>query len=95
MIRMPGIITVDGNDIRSVTRSSLRRSYSMVLQDTWLFTGTVFENLAYGKEGVTMAQVEAAAQAAKIDSFIRSLPQGYDTILRDGGAEISKGQNSF
>ncbi len=90
-----GIITVDGNDIRSVTRSSLRRSYSMVLQDTWLFTGTVFENLAYGKEGVTMAQVEAATQAAKIDSFIRSLPQGFDTILRDGGAEISKGQKQL
>ena len=67
----------------------------MVLQDTWLFSGTVFENLAYGKEGVTRAQVEEAAKAAKIDGFIRSLPQGYDTILRDGGSEISKGQKQL
>ncbi len=90
-----GMISVDGKEIQTVTRASLRRAYSMVLQDTWLFSGTVFENLAYGKEGVTRAQVEEAAKAAKIDGFIRSLPQGYDTILRDGGSEISKGQKQL
>ena len=90
-----GVITVDGKDIRSLTRASLRRAYSMVLQDTWLFTGTVLENLAYGKEGVSKEEVEAAAKAAKIDGFIRSLPQGYDTVLQDGGMEISKGQKQL
>lgn len=90
-----GVITVDGRDVRTLTRASLRRAYSMVLQETWLFSGTVFENLAYGKEGVTRAQVEAAAKAAHIDGFIRSLPQGYDTVLQDGGANISKGQKQL
>lgn len=90
-----GVITVDGKDIRSLTRASLRRAYSMVLQDTWLFTGTVLENLAYGKECVSKEEVEAAAKAAKIDGFIRSLPQGYDTVLQDGGMEISKGQKQL
>ncbi len=90
-----GTITVDGKEIRSLTRASLRRAYSMVLQDTWLFTGTVFENLAYGKEGVTKEEVEAAAKAAKINGFIRSLPQGYNTVLQDGGLEISKGQKQL
>ncbi len=86
-----GSITVDGQEILSLTRASLRRAYSMVLQDTWLFSGTVYENLAYGKEGVTLEQVRAAARAAKIDRFIEALPQGYDTVLRDGGNSISKG----
>ena len=67
----------------------------MVLQDTWLFSGTVYENLAYGKEGVTLEQVRAAARAAKIDRFIEALPQGYDTVLRDGGNSISKGQRQL
>ena len=90
-----GSITVDGHEIRDVTRASLRQAYSMVLQDTWLVSGTIFENLAYGRKDVTRQQVEAAAKAAKIDGFIRSLPQGYDTILRDGGSEISKGQKQL
>ena len=85
-----GSITVDGQEILSLTRASLRRAYSMVLQDTWLFSGTVYENLAYGKEGVS-----AAARAAKIDRFIEALPQGYDTVLRDGGNSISKGQRQL
>ena len=67
----------------------------MVLQDTWLFTGTVFENLAYGKEGVGLEEVRRAAEAARIDGFIRSLPKGYDTVLKDGGSNISKGQRQL
>lgn len=90
-----GSITVDGHDIRQVTRSSLRRAYSMVLQDTWLFQGTIFDNIAYGKKDATMEQVEAAAKAARIHSYIVSLPQGYDTILSDNGSSISKGQKQL
>lgn len=90
-----GTITVDGRDIRHLTRASLRRAYSMVLQDTWLFTGTIYENLAYGKPGVTRQEVMDAARAAHIHRFILSLPQGYDTVLQDGGANISKGQRQL
>ena len=90
-----GTITVDGHDIRTLTRASLRRAYSMVLQDTWLFTGTIYENLAYGKPGVTRQEVMDAARAAHIHRFILSLPNGYDTILQDGGANISKGQRQL
>ena len=90
-----GKIKIDGHDICSVTRDSLRRAWSMVLQDTWLFSGTIFENLAYGKENVTLDEVKAAARAARIDGFIESLPQGYDTVLRDGGSNISKGQKQL
>lgn len=90
-----GRITVDGYDIRQVTRSSLRKSYAMVLQDTWLFHGTIFENIAYGKENVTRKEVIGAAKAAKIHSFIMRLPNGYDTILSDDGTNISKGQKQL
>ena len=90
-----GSIRVDGKEIKTLTRASLRRANSMVLQDTRLFTGTVFENLSYGREGVTLEQVQQAARAAKIDRFIQSLPQGYDTVLQDGGANISKGQRQL
>lgn len=90
-----GSIRIDGKEICSVTRDSLRKAWSMVLQDTWLFTGTVFENLAYGKENVTREQVREAARSARIDGFIESLPEGYDTVLRDGGAGISKGQKQL
>ena len=90
-----GSIRVDGRDIRHIRRQSLRKAYSMVLQDTWLFTGTVYENLAYGKEGVSLEEVRNAAKAARIDGFIRSLPKGYDTVLKDGGQNISKGQKQL
>ena len=90
-----GYITLDSQDIRSITRRSLRRSYAMVLQDTWLFTGTIYENLAYGKQGATRADVEAAAKAARIHRYIMSLPEGYDTILDENGVNISQGQKQL
>ena len=90
-----GGIYVDGQEIRTITRGSLRRAYSMVLQDTWLFHGTIFENIAYGKPDATREEVEAAARAAHIHSFISRLPQGYDTVLSDNGTSISKGQKQM
>ena len=90
-----GCITLDSQDIQSITRRSLRRSYAMVLQDTWLFTGTIYENLAYGKQGATRADVEAAAKAARIHRYIMSLPEGYDTILDENGVNISQGQKQL
>lgn len=90
-----GKILIDGNEIRNVTRASLRGAYTMVLQDTWLFGGTVAENIAYGKEGASEEEIHAAARAAHIDSFIETLPQGYDTVLTDNGSGISKGQKQL
>ncbi len=90
-----GEIRVDGKPIQSLTRDSLRRAYSMVLQDTWLFHGTIFENIAYGKPGATLEEVQAAAKAAHIHSYISRLPQGYDTVLSDNGSSISKGQKQL
>ena len=90
-----GQILVDRKPADSVTRKSLRRAYAMVLQDTWLFYGSIYENLAYGKEGATKEEVEAAAKAAHIHSFIKRLPEGYDTILTDEGTNISKGQKQL
>ena len=90
-----GRIQVDGQEIRTVTRTSLRRAYSMVLQDTWLFSGTIYENIAYGRENATRQEVIAAAKAARIHNFIMALPQGYDTVLQDNGAGISKGQRQL
>ena len=90
-----GSIYVDDHEIRSVTRASLRKAYSMVLQDTWLFHGTIFENIAYGKPGATMEEVVKAAKAAHIHSYISRLPQGYDTVLSDNGTSISKGQKQL
>ena len=90
-----GMILVDGQDIRGITRDSLRRAYTMVLQDTWLFHGTIFENIAYGKPGATMEDVVRAAKAAKIHSYISRLPEGYNTILSDNGTSISKGQKQL
>lgn len=90
-----GHIEVDNQEICHVTRSSLRKAYAMVLQDTWLFQGTVFENIAYGKQGATLEEVTNAAKAAKIHSYIKRLPQGYDTILTDEGTNISKGQKQL
>ncbi len=90
-----GRITVDGLPIMEATRLSLRSAYAMVLQDTWLFEGTVFDNIAYGKEGATKEEVVAAAQAANIHSYIKRLPLGYDTILKEDGLNISKGQKQL
>lgn len=90
-----GKIFVDGKELAHLTRKSLRGSYAMVLQDTWLFYGTIYENIAYGKENASRQEVEAAAKAAKIHSFIQRLPKGYDTILSDDGTNISKGQKQL
>ena len=87
-----GSITVDGADTRALTRDSLRKAYAMVLQDTWLFRGSIFENIAYGGEDVTRQQVIDAAKAVKMHGYISRLPQGYDTVLTDDAANISKGQ---
>lgn len=90
-----GHIDVDGRRIETITRASLRKSYAMVLQDTWLFHGTIFENIAYGKADATPEEVTAAAKAAKIHTYIERLPQGYDTVLTDDGTNISKGQKQL
>lgn len=90
-----GHIDVDGRRIETITRASLRKSYAMVLQDTWLFHGTIFENIAYGKADATPEEVTAAAKAAKIHAYIERLPQGYDTVLTDDGTNISKGQKQL
>ena len=88
-----GSILLDGVDIRQLKRDELRRQFTMVLQDTWLFDGTVFENIAYGHDGVTREEVEHAAKAAHIHDMIMSLPQGYDTIVTGSGN--SKGQKQL
>ena len=90
-----GAIYVDGKDIRTIKRDSLRRAYTMVLQDTWLFHGTIYDNIAYGKPGATMEDVVKAAKAARINSYISRLPEGYNTILSDNGTSISKGQKQL
>ena len=90
-----GEIRVDGNDIYEVKRDSLRKAYTMVLQETWLMGGTVAENIAYGKEGATREEIEEAAKNAGIHKFILSMPKGYDTRMEDGGLNISKGQKQL
>ena len=90
-----GSIKVSGNDIRSLTRASLRGSYGMVLQETWLRAGTVRENIAYGKPDATDEEIIAAAKAAHADSFIRRLPDGYDTVIAEDGGNISQGQKQL
>ena len=90
-----GSITVSGDDLRNVTRASLRGSYGMVLQDTWLRAGTVRENIAYGKPDATDEEIVAAAKAAHADSFIRRLPDGYDTVIAEDGGNISQGQKQL
>lgn len=90
-----GRILVEGEDIRNYTRKSLRGAYAMVLQDTWVFKGTIFDNIAYGKEGATMEEVVEAAKAAHIHSFIMRLPQGYKTVISEDGGNISKGQKQL
>ncbi len=90
-----GEIRIDGKENREIKRDDLRRAYAMVLQDTWVFGGTIFENIAYGKEDATMEEVVEAAKAAHIHSYIRRLPEGYDTILTEDGVNISKGQKQL
>lgn len=90
-----GCIRLDGHEIRQVTRKSLRLAYAMVLQDTWLFHGTIFDNIAYGKKDASRPEVEAAAKAARIHSYITRLPEGYDTILNEDGMNISQGQKQL
>lgn len=90
-----GEIRVDSKPVRTVTRASLRKAYAMVLQDTWLFTGTIFDNIAYGKRDATEQDVIAAAKAAHIHSYIARLKDGYQTVLTDNGAGISKGQKQL
>ena len=90
-----GNIYIDHHDARTLTRQSLRKAFSMVLQDTWIFYGSVLENIAYGNGNVSRLEVEEAAKKARIHSFISHLPEGYDTILTDEGLNISKGQKQL
>jgi ATP-binding cassette subfamily B protein len=90
-----GRITVDGVDIREMRRSDLRLMFGMVLQDTWLFNGTIRENIAYGREGATDEEIFNAARAAYADRFIRTLPQGYNTVLNEEASNISQGQRQL
>lgn len=90
-----GAISVDGNDIRSIKRDSLRRNYGMVLQDTWLRSGTVRDNITMGKPDATDEEVITAARAAHAHSFIRRLPNGYDTVIGEGGGSLSQGQKQL
>lgn len=90
-----GEIRLDGNSIRALTRRSLRLNYSMVLQDTWLFNGTVYENIAYGSEHAKKEDIERVCRACGIHDYIMTLPSGYDTVLDDDGSNISKGQKQL
>ena len=90
-----GKIVIDGVDISTMDRAKLRQQFSMVLQDTWLFNGTVFENIAYGKEDATMDEVVAAAKKARIHQFICSLPDGYNTVINEESTNISSGQKQL
>ncbi|MCX6373060.1 MAG: ABC transporter ATP-binding protein [Actinobacteria bacterium] len=90
-----GRILVDGVDTRHITRSDLRRLFGMVLQDTWLFSGTIRENVAYGREGASEDDVRAAARAARVDHFVRALPDGYDTVLDDDATNVSAGEKQL
>lgn len=90
-----GAITIDGVDIRDVTRDDLRGTFGMVLQDTWLFGGTIRENIAYGRENATEEQILEAARGAYVDHFVRTLPEGYDTPLTDDAANISAGERQL
>lgn len=90
-----GEIRVDGHENRAYTMESLRKSYSMVLQDTWVFNGTIFDNIAYGKENATHEEVTAAAKAAHIHNYIMKLPSGYNTVISEDGGNISKGQKQL
>ena len=90
-----GSIVVDGVPTRAMTRDDLRGRFGMVLQDTWLFEGTIRENLAYGRDGVTDEDVVRAAKAASVDSVIRTMPDGYDTVLASGASNVSQGERQL
>ena len=90
-----GRIAIDGVDTRDMTREDVRRLFGMVLQDAWLFGGTIRENIAYGKEDATEAEIIAAAEAAHVDHFVRTLPEGYDTRLDDDGTTVSQGEKQL
>ncbi|WP_243277763.1 ABC transporter ATP-binding protein [Clostridium yunnanense] len=90
-----GKIKIDGVDINDIKRSELRKMFGMVLQDTWLYNGSIKDNIAYGKEGATMEEIIRAAKAAHADHFIRTLPEGYDTVLNEEGTNISQGQKQL
>jgi ATP-binding cassette subfamily B protein len=90
-----GRITLDGVDIRDLTRDDLRRCFGMVLQDAWLFEGSIRDNIAYGAADATEEQIVAAAEAAHVDHFVRTLPDGYDTVLEDGASNVSAGQKQL
>jgi ATP-binding cassette subfamily B protein len=90
-----GRITIDGVDTRELTRDNLRRTFGMVLQDTWLFQGTIRDNIAYGREGATEADIVAAAEAAHVDHFVRTLPDGFDTVIDDDATNLSAGEKQL
>ncbi len=90
-----GVIRLDGVNTRDASRDDVRRAFGMVLQDTWLFAGTIRDNIAYGREGATEDEIVAAAQAAHVDSFVRTLPHGYDTVLDDEASDLSSGQRQL
>lgn len=90
-----GQISIDGVDVAKMSRSGLRKNFGMVLQDTWLFGGTIAENIAYGKPGASRKEIIAAARAAKVDYFIRTMPQGYDTKLDNEASTLSAGQKQL
>ena len=90
-----GRITLDGVDIATMTRADLRSGVGMVLQDTWLFGGTIRDNIAYGNPAATEAQIQAAAEATYVDRFVRSLPDGYDTVIDEEGAGVSAGEKQL
>jgi len=90
-----GRILVDGVDTRDMTRENLRRTFGMVLQDTWLFGGTIRENIAYGREEATEEEIQAAAAAAHVDHFVRTLTHGYDTVIDDDASNLSQGEKQL
>ena len=90
-----GTMTLDGIDYRDLTRDQVRRCFGMVLQDTWLFAGTIRDNIGYGKQGATAGEIVAAARAAYADHFIRTLPDGYDTLLDEDASNLSAGQKQL
>jgi ATP-binding cassette, subfamily B, multidrug efflux pump len=90
-----GTISIDGVDTRAMSREGLRRLFGMVLQDAWLFSGTIRENIAYGREGATDEEIYAAAEAAHVDHFARTLPDGYETVVEDDSTNISQGERQL